>query len=67
MAEELLLTKEAAIELDVTPDTVRHLRRIGTLRAVRVGHVFAFERRDVERLRRERERKQQRAAAVGGR
>jgi excisionase family DNA binding protein len=51
-----LLTSSAARILNVTPDTVRAWERSGRLPAVKTDRgVRLFDRRDVERLARERE------------
>lgn len=45
------LVSEVAKAADVTPSTVRHWERVGTLRATRTGSgVRLFARADVERL-----------------
>jgi excisionase family DNA binding protein len=50
-----LLTSEVARELKVAPDTVRRLERLGKLPALKTAQgVRLFDRRDVERLARER-------------
>ena len=52
----LLLTSEAARVFGVTPETVRHWERVGRLPAQETATgVRLFDRRDVERLARERE------------
>jgi excisionase family DNA binding protein len=54
-----LLTNEVAKILNVSPETVRLWERAGRLRAVRTaGGVRLFDRRDVERLSRERDSKE---------
>jgi excisionase family DNA binding protein len=54
-----LLTSEAARILEVTPETVRLWADSGRLPAVKTARgVRLFEREDVERLARERERHQ---------
>ena len=50
-----VLTTEAAHILKVSPETIRHWERIGILPAVKTERgVRLFDRRDVERLARER-------------
>jgi DNA-binding transcriptional MerR regulator len=50
-----VLTSEAVRILDVAPDTVRLYERRGRLRALKTARgVRLFDRRDVERLARER-------------
>ena len=51
-----LLTNEAARVLAVSPETVRFWERVGRLRAVKTASgLRLFDRRDVERLARDRE------------
>ena len=51
-----LLTSEAAQALHVSEGTVRQWERLGRLRAVKTARgVRLFDRRDVERLARERQ------------
>lgn len=57
-----LLTGGVARALGCSPDHVRHLDRIGQLRAVRVAGVRLFDREDVERVRRQRAEKPRRRA-----
>jgi excisionase family DNA binding protein len=60
-----LLTNEAARVLGVSPQTVRVLERTGRLPALRTeGGVRLFDRRDVERLAREREERRSAAPAA---
>jgi excisionase family DNA binding protein len=55
-ASDLLLTGSVARLLNVSAETVRLWERTGRLPAIRVdGRVRLFERRDVQRLARERE------------
>ena len=50
-----VLTTEAARILKVSPETIRHWERIGILPALKTERgVRLFDRRDVERLARER-------------
>jgi DNA-binding transcriptional MerR regulator len=52
---DAVLTSEAARILNVSPQTVRIWERIGRLRAVKAAKgVRVFDRRDVDRLARER-------------
>jgi excisionase family DNA binding protein len=52
----LLLTNDVARILGVSPETVRLLERLGRLPALKTERgVRLFDRRDVERLARERE------------
>ena len=52
---DLLLTGEAARVLDVSADTIRLWERTGRLPAVKTARgVRLFDRRDIERLARER-------------
>ena len=51
-----LLTNDAAYILKVAPDTVRYLEKTGRLPALKTsGGVRLFDKKDVERLARERE------------
>jgi excisionase family DNA binding protein len=51
-----VLTTEAARILEVSPETVRHWERVGILPALKTERgVRLFDRRDVERLARERQ------------
>ena len=51
-----VLTTEAARILDVSAETVRHWERVGILPAVKTERgVRLFDRRDVERVARERQ------------
>ena len=59
-----LLPYEVARILGVTPDTVRDMERAGRLRADRIGGMRIFNRRDVEKLRVEREARSRERAAV---
>ena len=54
MIHELLLTHEVATLLGRTPEAVRAMERRGALRAVRVGHIRLFDRRQVEEVLRRR-------------
>jgi DNA-binding transcriptional MerR regulator len=59
----LLTVADASRILGVVPDTVRYLERVGKLQAQRTSSGWRlFDRRDVERLRRQRE---QAAASKG--
>lgn len=54
-----ILTTEAARILHVSAETIRHWERVGKLPATKTaGGVRLFERRDVERLARERRARQ---------
>ncbi len=68
MARDLLLSHQAARVLGITPDAVRAMARSGRLSAARVvGRVRLFDRREIEDLRRVRERtRRQKAAAAAG-
>ena len=55
-----VLTTEAARILEVSPETVRHWERVGILPAIKTGRgVRLFDRRDVERVARERQATEQ--------
>lgn len=64
----LLLTGDVARILEVSPDTVRALERLGRLPALKTKRgVRLFDRRDVERLRLARERATQATTTAEGR
>jgi excisionase family DNA binding protein len=64
MLNKFLLTSEVARIFEVVPATIRLWERQGRIKAVRTnGGVRLFNRRDVERLARERERETVSSAA----
>jgi excisionase family DNA binding protein len=62
MAEELsdmLTTAAAAAELGVNDSRVRQLLRAGELAGVKIGRDWVIPRQEIERFKKEREKKQQ--------
>jgi hypothetical protein len=60
--DDFLLSGQAARLIEGSVDLVRHLERIGRLKAIRAGHVRLFRRDDVEKFAMER-RAQRRSSA----
>lgn len=60
-----VLTTEAARILEVSPETIRHWERIGTLPAIKTrSGARVFNRSDLFALKRSREAREQQRAAV---
>lgn len=58
----LLTSREAAIELDLSPDLVNALARANRIPACKVGRQWRFKKRDIALFRKHMERRQLQAA-----
>ncbi len=55
--DQLLTIKKAATKLDVSPEFLKKLQRLGRLRVVRIGRAVRVSEQELERLCREEFRK----------